>query len=162
MNARSPRAPGDRRQRAPAGFTLFEVVLVLVLMSVMSIYVAPKSFNTSALTLDAQARNLVGHLQRAQLLATATGNAVYFCSNSTTYLIQVGPSTCPSLPATLNSSRPIQVTLEKNATLSVNNALVYDSLGQPNAATNLVLNASPAGSKTITVNVAAVTGYVTR
>lgn len=114
------------------------------------------------MTLDVQARNLTGHLQRAQLLAISTGSQVAFCTSGAAYLVQIGTQACPSLPAAQNNSRPIQVSLSNSVTLSTSNALVYDSLGQPNASTNLALNASPAGSKTITVNVAAVTGYVSR
>lgn len=136
--------------------------MVILLLGVFSVYTYPKAFNSSAMTLDAQARNLMGHLQRAQLLAISTGNQVSFCTSSSHYLVQIGAQACPTLPAAQSSSRPIQVTLSNNVTLSASSPLVFDSLGKPNTSTSLQLNASPAGSRTISVNVAAVTGYASR
>lgn len=108
---------------ASAGFTLFEAVLVILLLGVVSVYIYPKAFNTSAMTLEAQARNLLGHLQRAQLLAISTGSQVSFCTSSNAYLVQIGTAPCPTLPTTLNSTRPVQVALSNNATLSISTVL---------------------------------------
>lgn len=161
MPARPTLALQSRPQQASAGFTLFESVIVLVLLGIIAAYAAPKAFNASSMTLDAQARTLASDLQRAQLLATSTGSAVYFCALSAGYVVQ-SSVVCPtSVPAQTSLAQPIAVTLDKQAGLSATPAaLSYNSLGQPSAAGSFVLSSSPAGSGSITVTVAAVTGLV--
>lgn len=165
MPTRLPLAPRTRPKQASAGFTLFESVLVIVILGIISIYAAPKAMNNSAMTLDTQAKMLASDLQRAQLLATTTGKSVYFCAFSNAYMVQIAdPSTttCPaSLPATPTTLQPVVVTLEQQATLSASPAaLRFNSLGQPNAAGTFQINSAPAGSGSRTVSAAAVTGLV--
>ncbi len=159
MPARPPLALKSRPQQASAGFTLLESVIVIVLLGIIAAYVAPKAFNASSMTLHAQARTLASDLQRAQLLATTTGSAVYFCALSAGYVVQ-SSVVCPtSVPEQTSLAQPIAVTLDKQATLSPV-TMSFNSLGQPNAAGSFVLSSSPTGSGSITVTVAAVTGLV--
>jgi len=165
MPTRPPLAPYNRPQQASAGFTLFESVLVILILGIVSVYAAPKAFNSSQMTLDAQARTLASDLQRAQWLATTTGYSVYFCTFGNAYLVQiVNPvgTACPaSLPAQTSSSQPVVVTLDKQATLSATpTALLFGSLGQPSTTGSFQLNSAPSGNGTITVRTAAVTGLV--
>lgn len=161
MPVRPTLALQNRLQQASAGFTLIETVIVIVLLGIIAAYAAPKAFNDSSMTLDAQARTLASDLQRAQLLATTTGSAVYFCALGAGYVVQ-SSVVCPaSVPAQTSLGQPIAVTLDKQATLSATPAALYfDSLGQPSAAGSFQLLSAPAGSGSITVTVAAVTGLV--
>lgn len=159
---RPPLASLTRRAHASAGFTLIETIIVIVILGIISTYAMP-NFSTGKLTLDAQARTLASDLQRAQLLATTTGQAYYFCPFRDGYVIK-NSSTCPtSLPDQTSSvTQSVVVTLDKQATLSATPAttLSFNSLGQPNAASRLQLLSAPTGSGSITVTVAAVTGLV--
>ncbi len=161
MNARPPFASFHRHATVSAGFTLFESVIVMLLLGIIAAYAAPKAFNASSMTLDAQARTLASDVQRAQLMAANTGNAVHFCSLSAGYVVQ-SSAVCPaSVPPQTSVAQPIAVTLDKQATLSALPAtLSFNSLGQPSAAGSLQLLAAPSGSGSITVTVAAVTGLV--
>lgn len=160
MNTRRSPAPLSRTQ-ASAGFTLFETVIVLLLLGILSAAVLPKMFSTSSLTLKAQAQTLASDLQRAQQLATTSGQNVYVCATTSAYLVQVGmylpsqacPPSFPALPQPPN--QPVVVYLANNATLTAPNpALWYDSKGQPSSGANFAL------SGTYTVSVTNLSGLV--
>lgn len=161
MPARPSLALYNRFQQASAGFTLLEMVIVILLLGILGTYAAPSAFNASKMTLDAQARTLASDLQRAQLLATTTGQAFYFCPLINGYVVQ-SSATCPaSVPTQTSVIQPVAVTLDKQATLSATpGALAFNSLGQPNVAGSFQLLSSPSGSGSITVTAAAVTGLV--
>lgn len=160
MNARPPLAPFHRHVPASAGFTLFELVIVMLLLGVLAATVVPKAFDTGALTLQAQARTLASDLQRAQLLATSSGQNVLVCATSVAYIVQIGGS-CPSpLPTLPQATQPVVVALDKGATLTTPlPALVYSSLGQPNGAANFQIQSAGLTSS-YTVSVSALSGLV--
>lgn len=153
------------RQQALAGFTLLETVVVILLLAIAAVYAMPRAFNASALTLDMQARTLASHVQRAQLLATTSGQTVYVCAWTQAYLVQVGPVAagipCPVTPPTQTSvAQPVVVTLEQQATLTAApNPLSFGSQGQPVSEGRFQLQAAQ-DARTITVTAAAVTGLI--
>jgi len=168
MAARPPLAPSRRRLQAAAGFTLLESVVVLVLLGVVGARILPKAFNTSEITLDAQARTLASSIQRAQLLASTGASPVYVCTSSAAYLVQVGPynsgagQLCPgTLPSQPQPSEPVVVSLDNNVSLASapGSPLWFNSMGQPSAAGAYQLQ-TPNATRSFTVSVAAVTGLV--
>lgn len=160
MTARPPPAPFDRRATASAGFTLLESVIVILLLGIMAAAVVPKAFDTGAMTLDAQARTLAADLQRAQLLATSSGQTVLVCASSAAYMVQIGGS-CPTpLPTLPQATQPIVVELDKDATFATPlPALTYNSMGQPNGSASYQIRSSGL-SASYTVSVAALSGLV--
>lgn len=154
-----------RRTQASAGFTLLEFVVVLVLLGIVAVYVAPRSFDTGALTLDSQARTLASDLQRAQMLATTQEQPVLVCVSSTVYMIQIGGSCPATLPTQDQNTLPVVVVLSPNAVVSVSPtpvnrlAMRYDSMGKPTGKTDFQLQNSSA-TATSTVSVAALSGLV--
>ena len=152
-------------QQACAGFTLIESVVTLLLLAIVAAYAVPKAFNSSAMTLDAQARTLASHVQRAQLLATTSGQPVYVCALGSSYLIQIGPyltgQPCPTvIPAQTTPNQPVVVTLAQQATLTaMPNPLTFDTRGQPSSAGNFQLQAAQ-DTHTISITAAAITGLV--
>lgn len=165
MEPRQLLARPHQRQQALAGFTLIETVIALLLLAIVSAYAVPKAFNSSAMTLDAQARTLASHVQRAQLLATTSGQPVYVCALGSSYLIQVGPylagQPCPAvLPALTTPNQPVVVTLVQQATLTaMPNPLAFDTRGQPSSAGHFQLQAAQ-DAHTISVTASAMTGLV--
>lgn len=169
MNARSRLAQLIRRGQASAGFSLIELITVILILGILSAIAAPKAFNTSKITLDAQAKSLASNLQRAQLLAATTGTSVYFCAFQAGYLVQIN-AVCPStLPSSQDfATQPVLVALDKEAILPALPSFArYNSLGQPidsdgkpmTTQVNFVLTSSSSASS-ITVSAAAVTGLV--
>jgi MSHA pilin protein MshC len=161
MDAR-PLAPRHRGAQASAGFTLLELVVVLVLLGILSVLAVPKATNTSAMTLDSQSRTLVSGLLSAQLLAYNRGQQVMFCTSGNTYWVQVGAS-CPAPPSGTSTNQPIVVALSQGASFSAvpGSPLAFTSLGQPTATSTLTYRLAATGStQTFTVSVATLTGYI--
>ena len=154
-------APNIRPQQASAGFTLFESVLVILILGILSAYAAPKAFNTSKMTLSAQAKTLASNLQRVQLLASTTGQPLYFCSFNSGYLAQTAASCPAAMPAQASANQPVFAVLDNGATLSGSpNPLAFNTMGEPLTAGSFQLQSAPTGSGTITVTAAAVTGLI--
>ena len=155
----------SRRQQAWAGFTLIESTIVIVLLGIMAAVVAPRAFDSGALTLDSQARTLASDLQRAQLLATTQDQLVLVCVSSTVYMIKVGGSCPATLPTQDQNILPVVVVLSPNAVVSVSPppvnrlAMSFNSMGKPSGKTDFQLQNSNATS-TFTVSVAALSGLV--
>ena len=156
MSTRPTFAVHGLRQQKSAGFTLFESIVVIVLLGIMAIYAIPK-FEFSTITLDSQVRTVVSNIQRAQNLAISTGNRTHFCVlTSTTYRIQIDGSDCNTPTGT--STYPVSVALEKGIMFSstVPSYVSFDSLGQPAAGSS---SSFTLGSRSI--GITPVTGFLT-
>lgn len=144
-----------RHASAWAGFTLFESVVVLVLLGVVAAYVAPQAFNAGPLTLRAQARALASELQRAQLLAVTSGSTstvtTTVSGDVTQYTVTYGSS-----PKTATT-----VALEVGVAFKAGSlsSLSFDSMGQPSSAGHFELTSGT--SPTVMVSIIEVTGLVT-
>lgn len=109
-----------------AGFTMVEVIIVVVLLGILAAVLMPKAVNPDAITLKAQARNFASDLQRAQLLAITTGVPVTVQAIGNRYTVQYTLGTTPVTA--------VDVTLDSHASFSTGGTLVFNSLGQPAAA----------------------------
>jgi type II secretory pathway pseudopilin PulG len=149
------------RLHAEFGFTLIEVVIMIVLTGVISIIATPKMLNNPAITLGSQVKQFAADLRRAQLLATVTGSSVCVSASGQNYYVYqcaqplskiIDPSTGKALDVSfknsLNFTNPAIVP-----------ALAFNSLGQPNHATSYTI-APTKGTASLTVNVTALTGYI--
>lgn len=149
------------------GVTLIELVTVIVVLGVLSAYVAITNLSVGDVTLPSQAQKLATDLRHAQTLASTWGTSlvvsasvdgnVYGVSCITTTIAapcNVAPVIDPATGA------PFSVTLQKGVTFSAvsNGSLTFNSLGQPNAAASYTLSS---GTSTNTVTVEAITGKVT-
>lgn len=157
-------ARGGQRARAK-GFTLIELVMVMVMLGVLAVFAAPRMFNRN----DFEARGFhdqtLGVLRFAQKTAIAQRRAVCvaFTANSVTLAIAnaEAKTTCddplngPTGLATLTAPPNVSYVLP------VPGAFRFDGLGQP------LTGASTPAPRTInvvnatrTINVEADTGYV--
>lgn len=156
MNARLPLASSHRCTSGSAGFTFFEVIIVLVLLGILAVYVLPKTFNPGAMTLRAQARSFASDLQRAQMLATTSGVPVQVQVNDQQYSVQYSPKGVNVIAANVDLS---------NASFSSGQGtFTFNSLGQPYVGTTNVgqtIVLSSTGASSLTVVVDAVSGQIT-
>jgi len=138
------------------GFTLFEIIMVLLLLGLVSYFAATRLFSDDIPTQAAELELLKNHLRYAQSRAMNSESSwgIKFGSSTRYWLFKgTEENTVIRLPGVESSDgvmelRSIQVTPPSG------NKITFDSFGSPGAAT-IVLNTT-AGSITVTKN----TGYI--
>lgn len=152
MRTHLPRAAAKQQGQVSSGFTLFESVIAIVIISILAVALLPKINNPADLTLIAQARNLASTVQRAQSMAMTSGAAIKLTANPHSYSVQYAPS----------GTVIMSVTLENNVTFDTStgllSAVTFDNLGKPDISTagSFVLTSN--GTATATVSVQPLTG----
>ncbi len=151
-----------------AGFTLIELVIVIVVAGVLTAYAAMKTSSSGVYSLYSQSQTMASDLRHAQALAITLGRSLRVsiapgvngsysvgCAASTASpcnAILAAPMTNPA------TGRPFTVTLEKEVVLSGSVAtLDINSMGKP--ATGAVFTLDADGTQK-NVTIAAVTGFV--
>lgn len=149
------------------GFTLIELVMVIVLISIIAVFLAPRMVSVTSTNAGAFVDKLRADVRYAQGLAM-TQNArsrVYFnntgtaptagyavvSSNTTTctaFSAAIDPAGTGNLTVTLNTGSYAGITVA-----STTNCLEYDSLGRPyDCIGNLGICSAVATGATITIN----------
>jgi MSHA pilin protein MshC len=150
------------------GFTLVELVIIIVLIGVLSVAVFPRGPAGGSLDARAQAEQLAADLRYAQSLSMNAGARHCVAFTAADYRIATAAGNCAgTLPANAGGfSQPIVL---GNATLSwtnlPNSYVAFDGLGAPfiNAATALAANAVislDSGGAIYTVTISPATGRV--
>ncbi len=152
-------------QSRQTGFTLVEVIMVIVMLGVLSATALPKFFEKNTFAERAFFADTLNAVRYAQKLAVATGCKVQVSISSNSYILnRHGDSSSTSCPgeATYSLSVPHPGTgassysgSEPGITLSSSvSSFIFNSLGSVSSDATLTV----AGSKTISV--IAETGYV--
>jgi MSHA pilin protein MshC len=154
------------RLNRQSGFTLVELVIVLVVLGILSVYAAMRNSNPAAYTLRSQAEKMASDLRHVQALATTWGRGlrVAVAPDGTGYSVScvtAGTSPCNASPViNPTTGSAFTVTLQQGALLAGPVlSLEIDSLGKPNAAATYTLSAGDAATRNVAV--AALTGFVT-
>ena len=136
-----------------AGFTLVELIIVIVMLGIVSAVAMMRGTSPSAMTLPSQAQMLAGDIRRAQTLAYTSGNRMQVTATATGYkVLKCSGSNCTT------PTEDLSVTLQKGVTFSsFTTTLEFDTLGKPVAGAGYTLF-SDSDEKTVTV--AATTGFV--
>lgn len=161
-----------------SGFTLIELVLVIVILGILSIYPMMKSVPITELTLPSQAQKLASDIRHAQVLAATWGKHLQLTMTSglnganakyslSCVIVENSPpcNVTPVIDPTTGSS--FNVKLQKRVAGIGTEILNLNSMGQPTnvSAVNFSLCFPDCGittnpsKKTITVQ--ALTGFVT-
>lgn len=147
------------------GFTLVELVMVIVIVGIMGAVAAPRFFGTSVFQSRGYADQVKATLRYAQKTAAAQSHfvCVTFSATSVTLSYDVtAPGTahatasCPGSSMTSPAGQsPYVVTAPGGVTLSGGSSFYFDTMGKPSAAQSIVVSgyATP-------VTVEAETGYV--
>lgn len=146
-----------RRFHGQKGFTLFEIVLVLLILGVISYFVATRLFTANAPTQGAELDLLKNHLRYAQSKAMNSEMSwgIKFGSPSRYWLFNTadGEDAVKRLPG-VESADGVMELGAIQATPPAGNKVTFDSFGSPGSAT--VTISTTAGAITVTRN----TGFV--
>ena len=161
--------PGRNRLQGQRGFTLIELIMVIVLMGVLAVVAAPRIFNSNDFNARGFHDETLAYLRYAQKTAIAQRRTVCvtFGSNAVTVSIASAPATfdCAAAGALKGpkGDTPVTVTAKSGvAYASTPAAFNFDGLGQP-----ITSAGAAVGKQTIQVTGAAqsitvetATGYV--
>ena len=156
-----------RRYQVVGGFTLIEIVIVLLIIGIISINVF-LSWPATSLNLEFEARRVLHDIRYAQVLSMVTGERYRWVRiSATTYQITNESGVAMVLPSGGNA-----ITLAHGAAFGVlanlpNNLIAFDSLGSPYVNTSYPGTALSAtatipitsGSLTRSIQISAQTGY---
>lgn len=150
------------------GFTLVELVIVIALIGIISVYAVMKSAPIAESTLPSQAQQMATDIRHAQTLAYTWGKRMRLAV--TTGINGSYSVSCFAGTPACDTSNDFTVTLQKNADMS-GSTLYFNSLGQPSDSAgsavsstttyNLCFPTCASATTTETVTVAPLTGYVT-
>lgn len=145
------------------GFTMVELVMVIVIIGIMGAVAAPRFFGTSVFQSRGYADQLKATLRYAQKTAVAQNRfiCVTFASASVTLSLDAtapgsahATATCPGSSMTSPSGQmPYVVSAPGGVTLSGATSFYFDTLGRPSATQSILVSSTP-------VTVEAETGYV--
>lgn len=158
--------------RSMHGFTLLELIVVIMLLGILSVYAAPRLFNTTDFDAFGFHGETLAYLRYAQKTAIAQRRTVCvaFSASSVTLTISSTPATydCATVGALTGpkgESRPVTLNARSGVTFSsLPTNFYFDGLGQPvttagtGAAQSTQTFQVSGVAKSITVETA--TGYV--
>ncbi len=134
-----------------AGFTLVELVVVLILLGVLSAYVMPKFTGRGsydALTAQQDVKQALRYAQ--QLAMSRTDDVVIFSATSTALAITINGA---------NAAKPdggvYPLNMPSGITLSPITNITFDRLGAPSVSPIIAIN----GAQPLSVTVEGTTGY---
>jgi len=152
-------------RRGLRGFTLLEVIFIIVLLGVFAQFAMMKLLTPATMTLPAQAQSVADLIRRAQSLAVVRGQRMSVSVTTAGANGRVAVACIASAPCNTDAS----VTASQGVVVGGASTVYFNSLGQPvnSAGTPLAQDATftlsyQTGSinSTYTVTIAALTGRV--
>lgn len=148
-----------------AGFTLVELIMVIVLLAIVAATVSIRWTSAGEHTVPVQADLLAGNIRHLQALATAQGRSLRLNIYSNRYCVTVPPDTdCAKAIVDPATNQRFTVVLADAVTLT-GTSTDLDSLGRPNDAGALLAASRifqlKADSTTWSVSLIPVSGFAT-
>ena len=142
-----------------AGFTLVELVVIMLVLGILSAYVAPKFFSLDDYRSRAAYDELAGALRYAQKLAVATGCEVQVAVAGNNYALQQHSTDCTTGVFATIVNHPVTTNNLEGVTLSsTTTPFIFNALGSCSASPTIEVKV--AGVTTHTINVVQETGFV--
>ncbi len=146
------------------GFSIVEILAVIVLLSILGVFFAPRIITTAAVSTGANYDQLIRDIKLTQSLSMARNERYRIIINNTSYYIEnsSGSRYDHGVFGTNNISLGTGVTFSTNLT---SNTLIFNGLGRPYSVSGLLSSAaniiitSP-GGVTQTISVAPETGFI--
>lgn len=145
------------RPSRQAGFTMIEIIAVLLIIGVVTAFVVSRIGYTTAYDLNSQMEVIKAHLRLAQSRAMSSSNpwGINFATSTTYYLFQGAGSTAPLLILGEDSATVNLITKKSGLTItSAPQRITFDAYGSPGTATVTVI--TNGGNITVTKN----TGFI--
>lgn len=145
-----------------AGFTLIELIMVLVVLGALSIFIAPRFFNKTSFDTLSFHQELKTAIRFAHKLSVASGCEVQVSLTANSYALFFPNTSCnpPDGFGTNPVNHPVESgnyagTAVGGVSIAGFGNFFFDSLGAPSAAGTITINP---GGRSIVVN--ALTGFV--
>lgn len=151
-----------------SGFTLIEIVVVLILVGILSVNVIIHWPSNDELKMPAQAELMASHLRHIQTLAMDWGQPLRLTITGASYSVSCVTATttspCNNSPVIDPvTNQAFTTTLENGISLSGTATTDFDTLGRPVSGGSLISSAETftftAGAKTATVTLNPLTGF---
>lgn len=150
------------------GFTLIELILVIVMLGILAVYAVPRMFNSSDFNARGFSDETLAMLRYAQKTAIAQRRTVCVAFGASTATLRIAStsavSTCDTNLVGPKGDSPGTITAKTGVTYSPTPAgLGFDGLGQTLSSAGAVLGAARSiqvGGAANTITVEAATGYV--
>lgn len=148
------------QSRQEGGFTLFEVVVVLILASILAVSVIPR-WDSAQANLNRQADLLARNLQHVQAMAMQRATSLSVDFSASSYSVKQNEVVITDLA----TGNPFTVTLEDGVSFSSWSDFTFDSLGRPSDGVDLLSSAITqtltGGARSRVVTTTPITGAVT-
>ena len=136
------------------GFTLVELIIVIVLLGILSAVVVPSFFNLSDYQERSAYDEVAGALRYAQKLAVASGCEVQLALSSNSYALQQHATNCTTGAFTPISNHPVTTGTFASVALTPSaSSFIFDPMGRSSQAVTIGV-----GGRTLSV--VAETGFV--
>lgn len=158
-----PPTPYPKTFSRQTGFTMVELVIVIVIMGILAGIAAPRFFERNAFDERGYYEDTLGALRYAQKLAVASGCQVQVTITASDYTLKQRATTCTSGAFTRDVFNPgnpgtaYTKTAPSGVTLSPATTLIFNGLGQASSGPPITLTGT---ADTRSITVVAETGFV--
>jgi MSHA pilin protein MshC len=156
--------PKSKAQIFNQGFTLIELIIVIIILGILSVTVAPKFFTAKGFSEYAYRTDAIAKLRLIQTKAMQQTNSGY-CHSVLVTTTQLGtPDNCSSSPSFATpwqeSASKLQIDNNDNITFTTNfsgNSFLFDSMGRPSCSAPCTITIS--GEQSIKIQIES-EGYI--